>query len=171
MRWFEGPAFAGVQCAGRNSHGLGVDPFENNIYVGARQFPADPKDPDTGQAGVLAFHDPAPPAQAIPRRGFAILSGARNGGASGKVRFGLEGRAMRVQARAEGLPDATPVLLNITTTIGNEVVNCASDAGFARCGGTLLGDPLIGGVVLLGAGGTPVAQGRIMRGMPGEIAD
>jgi DNA-binding beta-propeller fold protein YncE len=162
-RFFEGPGLVGVQCAGRNSHGLGVDPFENNIYVGARQFPADPKSPDTGQAGVLAFHDPATLTQETPRRSSAVLSARNDNGASGIVRFELQGRTMRVEGRAQDLPDATPVLLNVTTTIGNEVVSCTNDGGTAACRGTLLGDPLIGGVVLLAAGGTPAAQGRIVR--------
>src|SRR5262249_4394054 len=55
----------GVECSGRNGHGIGVDPFGNNVYTGVRQFPtpADPQDFTTGAAGVLVFHDPAPLAQ------------------------------------------------------------------------------------------------------------
>jgi len=49
----------GVECSGRNAHGVGVDPFGNNVYTGARQFPVNANDPSTGAPGVLVFHDPA----------------------------------------------------------------------------------------------------------------
>ena len=160
-----GPArFVEAQCSARNGHGLGVDPIQNNIYVGARQFPADPNDPNTGQAGVLVFHDPARLAQGAFRRGHASLEPLGGSGVTGRVAFLARGRKLGVRAEIEGLPDGGPVLLNVTTTVGNEVVPCAVSDGSARCRGTLLGDPLIGGVVLAAAGGSPVARGTIRAG-------
>ncbi len=153
--------FVEAQCSARNGHGLGVDPIQNNIYVGARQFPADPNNPNTGQAGVLVFHDPARLAQGAFRRGRAFLEPLGGSGVAGRVAFLVRGRKLGVRAEIEGLPDDGPVLLNVTTTVGNEVVPCAVSDGSARCRGTLLGDPLIGGVVLAGAGGTAVARGTI----------
>jgi hypothetical protein len=49
----------------------------------------------------------------------------------------------------------------ITTTVGNEVISCGEFGGQANCVGTLFGDPLIGGMVLLGNGGTVLSKGRI----------
>ena len=59
-----------------------------------------------------------------------------------------------------GLADLATQLV-ITTTVGNEVVNCGEFGGQANCVGTLVGDPLIGGMVLLGNGGTVLSKGRI----------
>src|SRR5215468_6149857 len=59
-----------------------------------------------------------------------------------------------------GLSD-TPTRLVVTTTAGNEVVPCYESAGQAGCTGTLVGDPLIGGVVLLANGGKVASQGKI----------
>ena len=55
--------------------------------------------------------------------------------------------------------------MNITTTIGNEVVNCTRSGGDeATCEGVLRGKALIGGPVLFAADGTPVAKGTIALG-------
>jgi hypothetical protein len=61
---------------------------------------------------------------------------------------------------ANGIADG-PTELVISTTIGNEVVLCAQGGGRADCSGTLLGDPLIGGMTLLGNAGTVIDKGRI----------
>src|SRR5262245_32021820 len=57
---------------------------------------------------------------------------------------------------------ATQTMLNLTTTIGNEVVHCISASGDeATCDGVLRGKALIGGTLLLAADGTPVTKGII----------
>ena len=142
----------GVECSGRNGHGIGVDPFGNTIYVGVRQFPADPNSPNTGAPGVLAWHDPAPLAQ--PR---LVEESAANLQGNGRVRI-LDGHLVR--ARLTNVP-TDPALLNITTTIGNEVLDCEASGTNTICAGVLKGQALIGGTVFLAAGGTPVAKGTI----------
>ena len=67
---------------------------------------------------------------------------------------------MSVTAGLQGIADAATELV-ITTTVGNEVVNCGELGGQANCVGTLLGDPMIGGMVLLGNGGKILSKGRI----------
>ena len=144
----------GVQCSGRNGSNLALDPIHNNIYIPTRQYPADPAAPDTGQAGILVFNDPAP-TQATPAHSQAVL------GTMGTVDFAVQGRAMNVNATfLRGIADA-PTELVITTTVGNEVVACGQQAGRADCAGSLIGDPLIGGMTLLGNGGTILAKGKI----------
>ena len=71
-----------------------------------------------------------------------------------------------VHARVDDLPpDRVLTVLNITTTIGNEVVNCTRSGGDeATCEGVLRGKALIGGPVLFAADGTPVAKGTIALG-------
>src|SRR5262249_10817916 len=52
--------------------------------------------------------------------------------------------------------------LVLTTTVGNEVVACAGSGGQALCSATLIGDPLIGGVVLLENNGRILSKGTIV---------
>jgi hypothetical protein len=100
------------------------------------------------------FNDPAP-TQATPAHSQAVL------GTMGTVDFAVQGRAMNVNATfLKGIADA-PTQLVVTTTVGNEVVACGQQAGRADCTGTLIGDPLIGGMTLLGNGGTILAKGKI----------
>ena len=132
-----------------------MDTIHNNIYVPVRQFPLDPASATTGQPGILIFHDPAP-TQPTPARSQAAL------GSFGTVSFTSQGRTMNVNAFfAKGIPDA-PTELVITTTVGNEVVSCGETGGQANCVGTLTGDPLIGGMALLGSGGKALAKSRIV---------
>ncbi len=155
----------GVECSGRNGHGIGVDPFGNNVYTGVRQFPADPNDFNTGAPGVLACHDPAPLAQpGLVERSHADVDPLPDGEVSTTVH--IEDSHI-VRAHVNELPfDAERTLLNITTTIGNEVVHCARTVGDdpddANCRGVLQGKALIGGTVYLATGGTPVAKGTIV---------
>ena len=58
------------------------------------------------------------------------------------------------------LPSGDPTL-TITTTIGNEVVNCETSATDGICSGLLRGDALIGGVAFIASSETPVAKGTI----------
>src|SRR5260370_477815 len=137
----------GTQCSGRNGSNLALDPIHGNIYIPVRPWPADPAANDSGVPGILIFNDPAP-TQATPAHSQAVL------GSFGTVDFTVQGRAMNVTASfPRGIPDANTVLV-ITTTIGNEVVACGQANGRADCAGTLIGDPLIGGMALLGKWGT-----------------
>jgi hypothetical protein len=158
----------GVECSGRNGHGIGVDPFSNNLYVGVRQFPADPDSFNTGAPGVLVFHDPA----ALTQPGVVEKSQAEVEpflGFTAHTTVHIDDSRL-VRARVDDLPlGTTPTVLNITTTIGNEVVHCTRQGeAETTCRGGLRGKALIGGTVLVATGGTPVANGTITRG-PGGV--
>lgn len=162
--------FVGVVCVGRNGNKVGVDPFRNNIYVATPQFPVNASSANTGQPGVLVFHDPAPLALPFsPSNQIAVahvaLSPVGSSGVSGTIDFTLRRRNMSVNddGTVTGLPPGfAPTTLVVTTTVGNEVVNCGVDGqGTGYCDGSLLGDPLIGGVVDLASGVTLVASGKI----------
>src|SRR5215831_8533709 len=141
----------GGECSGTNGHDIGVDPVHNQVYVGVRQL-ADPSSLSSGTAGVLVWHDPSPLAQ--PR--LVEVSAADLQG-NGRVRI-LNGHVVRGRLTSVL---SSPVLLNITTTIGNEVVDCEASGTNTICAGVLKGQALIGGTVFLAAGGTPVAKGTI----------
>src|SRR5260370_25465215 len=64
----------GVACAGRSAKGPGVDPINNFVYLGTRQYPVDPNIATTGQAGVIVFFDPAPRIDANPGTRAALSS-------------------------------------------------------------------------------------------------
>ena len=81
-------------------------------------------------------------------------------GTYGTANFTLQGRRMVAESVLQGVADATTQLV-ITTTVGNEVIACGELGGQANCVGTLIGDPLLGGIVLLGNGGTVLSKGRI----------
>jgi len=149
------PSFVGVQCSGRNSHGLGVDPYQDNIYVPARQFPTNPASLTTGQTGVVVFHDPAPAGQPPVTSASASLTPFGGGTGSGSIFFARVGGAISATASVTGVTG--PFRVNITTTVGNETLNCTA----SPCTGTLLGDPLIGGVVLVGTDNALQARGTI----------
>jgi hypothetical protein len=140
----------GAECSGTNGHDIGVEPVHNQVYVGVRQL-ADPASLSSGTPGVLVWHDPSPLAQ--PR---LVGESAANLQGTGRVRI-LDGHVVR--ARLTNVP--SDALLNITTTIGNEVVDCDASGTDTICTGVLKGQALIGGTVFLAAGGTPVANGRI----------
>ena len=149
----------GVECAGRNSHGLGVDPIDNFIYVGSRQFPVNPLDPSTGQSGVLVFYDPSPRSDVrLPS-----IADLTSDSAFGTVQFTRNFGIVRLKARV-GFPSGTVALVNVPTTSGNEVVTCgAVQNGATSCEGPLSGSPLIGATVTLAVDGVPVAHGTIYR--------
>ncbi len=155
----------GAECSGRNGHGVGVDPFTNQIYTGVRQFPADPASATTGHPGVLVFLDPAPLAQPkLVEQSHAALTALPGNHANGKVLF-VDSHITR--ATLANLPSDEPTLLNITTTIGNEVINCDVSGSSATCFGVLKGDALVGGNVFLATSGTPLASGTIGNGNGG----
>jgi len=81
-------------------------------------------------------------------------------GSYGSADFALQGRAMNATAILKGLADA-PTELVVTTTVGNEVVPCFEIGGQAYCIGMLTGDPMIGGMTLLGNGLKVLSKGRI----------
>src|SRR5215813_1827525 len=158
----------GVECSGRNGHGIGVDPFGNNVYTGVRQFPtpADPQDFQTGAPGVLVFHDPAALAQpGVVEKSQADVEPFPGSAAHAAVHID---DSHLVHALVDDLPpDTVLTVLNITTTIGNEVVNCTrSGVDDATCEGVLRGKALIGGTAMLATGGIPVAKGTIVPVLP-----
>jgi len=145
--------FVGTQCAGRGGQRAMVDTIGNNIYMNAVQYPPNPASATSGQSGILVFNDPAP-TQPTPARSQAAF------GSNGTVTFTQGGRTMYVFARLQGLTDA-PTRLVVTSTVGNETVACNEAAGQATCTGTLIGDPLIGGVALLANNGKVLSKGTI----------
>lgn len=149
----------GVECAGRNSHGLGVDPIDNFIYVGTRQFPVNPLDPNTGQPGVLVFYDPSSRSDvSLPS-----IADLTSNSAFGTVQFIRDHGIVRVKAFV-GFSTGTVALVNVPTTSGNEVVTCgAVQNGTASCAGPLSGTPLIGATAMLAVDGAPAAKGTIYR--------
>ncbi|MDQ6664449.1 MAG: hypothetical protein M3Z23_08650 [Acidobacteriota bacterium] len=159
----------GIACSGRGAHGLGIDPIQNLIYVGATQYPADPADRSTGSTGVLVYYDPAPAAQNLTTNTRAMLTGLGGNGAGGMVNIRTIGRTLRLDANLQSVSGQT-ALINVTTTVGNEVIPCSIDykSGNAVCNGTLVGDPMINGVALLAIDGAPAAQGKISA-MPGPV--
>ncbi|HYM11950.1 MAG TPA: hypothetical protein VEU62_14530 [Bryobacterales bacterium] len=151
----------GVTCSGRNSK-VGVDPIDNFVYVGTRQYPVNASDGTTGSNGVLLFYDPAPPAQPLTTLTQASLDPIAAGGPKGSVTLHLVGRSIRLDASVQGVMGKT-ALINVPTTIGNEVVECGIDynTDTTVCNGNLLGDPLVGATAMLGVDGAPAARGLI----------
>lgn len=138
----------GVQCTGRSAKGPGVDPIDNFVYVGTRQYPVDPGDATTGQSGVLVYYDPAPRIDARPGTN-ATLSALSGTEALGTIRFTM---AQHRGLRATGTLQATPAgtgLLSVPTSVGNETIQCGvAQDGSASCDGALLGSPVIGAPTL-----------------------
>jgi hypothetical protein len=160
--------FMGVVCVGRGAARAGIDTLNNNIFVPIVQYPADPASADTGRPGVLVFHDPAPdvfgvPAGTLQSWTTAALATVGGSGVTGTVAISLRRRNMFVDAGLNGLPaNSANTLLVVTTSAGNETINCGVNAsGQGFCQGDLMGDPLIGGVVAVGSGGNRVASGPI----------
>ncbi len=114
---------------------------------------------------MLACHDPAPLAQpGVVERSHADVDPLPDSEVSTTVH--IEDSHI-VRAHVNELPvDAERTVLNMTTTIGNEVVHCARTVGDdpddANCRGVLQGKALIGGTVYVATGGTPVAKGTIV---------
>jgi hypothetical protein len=159
--------FVGVACSGRGIQ-VAADTVNHDVYAVSIQFPVDPSSPDTGQPGMLVFHDPAdsvsgtpPGTEAADTR--AVLSAVGISGIQGSATSSLRRRDQLVKGSLTGLPaTGKSAQLVITTTVGNEVVNCGiGDGGNAYCQGRLMGDPLIGGVVDVGLDGVLVAAGTI----------
>jgi hypothetical protein len=151
------PTFVGAQCSGRSGRVAAVDPIGNNVYVPTAQYPADPASATTGSTGILVFNDPTA-AQPTPARSQAALG--NNFITNGTVTFTQQGRLMNVFASLTGLADATTSLV-VTSTAGNETIPCNEAGGQATCTGSLIGDPLIGGLVLLGNAGKILSKGTI----------
>ena len=151
----------GFQCAGRSTKGPGVDPIDNFVYVGTRQYPVNPNDATTGQSGILVYWDPAPRLDANPGKSAAIstLDGKST---LGTMQFStVQRRGLRATGTLQGVPNGIAVVL-IPTTIGNETVSCfLGTDGSNFCDGPLLGAPLIGAPALLGVNGAPAGKGKI----------
>jgi len=157
-------SLVGEECSGTNGHDIGVDPVHNQVYVAVRQL-ADPASLSSGTPGVLVWQDPAPLAQPdLVEESNARLAPLANHQANGKVLF-LDSHIAR--ARLSNLPAGGSALLNVTTTVGNEVVSCDKDGSTATCDGVLKGTALVGGRVFLANGGAPLASGIIHNGNGG----
>ena len=160
-----GPGLAklvGVQCTGRNAHGLGVDPLDNFVYVGVRQYPVDASDASTGQSGVLVYFDPAPRLDTT-RGTHAVLSSPDGKQNFGTIQFTTDQhRGLRGTISVQGL-QTVEALINVPTTLGNEVVECGVNPGDGGvfCDGPLFGAPLIGATVTLAVNGAAMARGPI----------
>lgn len=145
--------YIGVACGGRGEKGAATDPVNHNIFTATPQYPVNAGSANTGQAGVMVFHDSAP-TSTPPARSQATL------GTNGTATLTLDGRTMRAFASLSGLKDA-PTHLVVTTTAGNEIVPCNEAGGTATCSGVVYGDPLIGGVVLVANNGALLSKGTI----------
>jgi len=156
------PRLDGVVCVGRNGKTLGVDPYDNLLFVAIRQFPVDPANAASGQSGVMALWDPAPAAQPPTAATQAVLSSLGGGMAQGTAQTLLIGRRIHLGVAPTGITGASALVV-VTTSVGNETIPCAVDNANKKavCSGTLLGDPMVGGSVTLAVDGAPVARGRI----------
>jgi hypothetical protein len=152
----------GVQCSGRNGHGLGVDTIQNFIYVGTRQYPVDANDATTGQNGVMVFYDPNAIQPLTTGTTSVKLTGIGNQAASGTLTVRQERRHLRAQANLTGVRGNTAVVA-LTTTDGYQVIPCGIDptSGSTFCDGPITGDPMLGGVAVLAIDGAPAARGTI----------
>jgi hypothetical protein len=151
----------GVTCGGRSLK-VGVDPIQNFIYTGVRQYPADPNSQTTGTVGVAVFHDPVLPAQPLTNKTQTTAASLQGSAVSGAITTTTEGRIVRLDASLRGVSGKTATV-NVATTVGIETVECSIDykSGNANCNGDLLGDPMVGGPVLVGMDGAPVARGTV----------
>jgi hypothetical protein len=151
----------GVQCAGRGAK-LGVDTLQNFLYVGVRQYPVDPSNANTGQAGLTIVYDPAP-SQPITTVTQAVLTQLGGKNSVGTVQTYVRGkRRLQGTVVIPSVP-TTVASVTLTTTVGYEVLPCGTDfdSGGLYCDGPIIGDPLIGGVAALAVNGAPYAQGPI----------
>ena len=153
--------FVGVQCTGRSAKGPGVDPIDNFVYVGTRQYPVDPNDANTGQNGVLVYYDPSPRGDANPgtKATLSTLDGKQSLGA---VQFTTaQRRGVRIAANLQSVPQGTAIAV-VPTTYGNETAPCfINPDGTGFCDGPIFGAPMRGATVLLGINGAPVGRGVI----------
>jgi hypothetical protein len=156
------PRLDGVTCMGRNGKTLGVDPFDNLLYVAIRQYPVDPANAASGQTGVMVFWDPAPSVQSLMPSTAAVLKSLSGSAVQGTVQMQMVGRRMHLGVAPTGVTGASALVV-ITTTIGNETVPCAVDNSSKKavCSGYILGDPMVGGSVTVAVDGVPAARGTI----------
>ncbi len=154
--------FLGAQCTGRSAKGPGVDPIDNFVYVGTRQYPVDPNDATTGQNGILVYFDPSDRADLNP--GTRVTVSSLDGKSSfGTIQFNTsQHRGLRGAGNLKGMAAGTSIVAVIPTSLGNETIPCGMGAdGSAICDGPLLGSPVIGAPVLLGVNGTPAGRGVV----------
>jgi hypothetical protein len=151
----------GVVCVGRGAK-VGVDPTQNLLYVGSRQYPVDPASATNGQPGVQVFVDQAP-GQPLTTQTNSLLKSVGGSTAQATVQMSVVGRHIRLTSLPTGVKGSSALRV-VTTTVGNETVPCAINptTGTAVCVGHLLGDPLIGGVATLAVDGVAVARGSIV---------
>src|SRR5579883_759501 len=143
------PSIVGVECTGNGAHTAGVDPIRNQIYVPA----------GAPVIGILVFKD---------NSASQGLTGAANAtlGSNGTVGLTPSGGNTTVQATLTGVSGGGTIQLLVVTTVGNQVVPCASTGGTTTvtCNGTVLGLPLAGAPVTLSRNGAVVVKGNTTSG-------
>jgi len=145
----------GADCSGVNAHGLGVDTIANQVYVGARQFPA----ASGGTPGVLVYEDTSPLVQPKLKESSNIkLEPLASPPTTGRV---VIEEGFIIDATVSGVPSGTPTVLVVTTTAGNEVVPCDVSSGNATCFRVLRGQALLGGNIFVSTAGTLQAKATI----------
>jgi hypothetical protein len=151
----------GLQCTGRSAKGPGVDPIDNLVYVGTRQYPVNSGDATTGQSGILVYVDPSPRQDATPGKTAAIST------MDGKTQLGTlqftmgQHRGLRATGTLQGTSGGVALIV-VPTSIGNESVSCNTNSNNSySCDGPLLGTPLIGAPALMGVNGAPAGKGTI----------
>jgi hypothetical protein len=151
----------GLQCTGRAAKGPGVNPFDNFIYAGTRQYPVNAGDATTGQSGVLVYWDSSPRMDANPGKS-ATISSLDGKNSFGTLQFSTaQHRGLRATGTLTGAPIGVATVV-IPTSVGNESVSCYLNPDRTDfCDGPLLGTPLIGAPALLGINGAPAGKGRI----------
>lgn len=159
-----GPGLAslvGVQCTGRSAKGPGVNPIDNFIYVGTRQYPVDPADATTGQNGLIVYWDSSPRGDANPGSSVTLTS-LGTSQVYGSLQFTTaQHRGLRAYAALKGVAQGA-AMVNVPTSVGNETVPCSvAQDGSAVCDGSLFGAPMLGAPALLAVGGAPVGKGTI----------
>jgi len=149
----------------RSAHAAGIDPIQNLVYLGGLQYPTDPAVTTTGVSGIQVFWDSTPLAQPLTMFTKATLASIGSATATGSIVTSPMGRSIRMDVALKGVSGLAAVV-NVTTTIGNEAMECSLNATAltATCGGAMIGDPLIGGVVLASVDGVPVPKGTITVG-------
>jgi hypothetical protein len=150
----------GGSCSGVNAHGIGADTVNNQVYVAARQFPADPNSLSTGAPGVLVYSDSSPLVQPKLKEMSNLKILAANGsGVSGK---GFIEDGYIVSVNLSGLGAGTTALV-VPTTAGSERVECdvIGSAGTGTCQRVLVGQAMLGGSVLVSTDGVLVANAPI----------
>ena len=121
----DGGKLIGVICSGRGTKTIGVDTIQNLMFVGGTRYPAEPGDSTTGVSGVQVFFDSAP-GQPLTRTTSATTTPVAGKGVSGTMLTRPKGRNIAVDMTLQGV-SGLAAIVSITTTYGNEPVECSID--------------------------------------------